>query len=213
MRAGFHTILTALLINGSAGVSIGAEVGSFGQMIDSMPVQSWIERRGMGIAKQKFDYSCGAASLVNIIKYYYGVNTDELEIIGKIGIKQAFSMSDLAQAAEQYGFKPVGLAVNYETLMKFQRPVIVYLDYWDDGHFSVLRSIDRHGVWLADPAWGNTRLRRERFERFWRTRDNAEAPGRVLVLLPKPGTKVSINDAFLAAPQGGAGIVPPHPIP
>lgn len=209
----FYAILTGCLIIGSAGASIGAEVNSFGEMIDSIPIQSWSERRDMGVVKQKFDYSCGAASAVNIIKNYYGINIDELDIIGKIGIKQAFSMSDLAEAAEQYGFKSVGLAINYETLMKFQRPVIVYLNYWDDGHFSVLRSIDQHGVWLADPAWGNTRLRRERFEQFWRTRDNSRAPGRVLVLLPKPGINVSINDAFLTAPQGGGGMLPPHSTP
>lgn len=177
-----------------------------------MPVQSWAERRDTGMAKQRFDYSCGAASLVSVLTHYYGVATDELEIVDRIGLKGAFSMADLARVAEEYGFKPVGLALDYETLMRFRRPVIVYLDYWDDGHFSVLRAIDRHGVWLADPAWGNTRMRRERFEQFWRTRDNPETPGRVLVLLPGPETQVSLNDTFLVPPEGGTGVVLPHTV-
>lgn len=200
------------MLIGSPAVSVGAEIGSFDRFVDSIPVQSWTERRDKGMAKQQFDYSCGAASLVSVLTHYYGVTTDELEIVDRIGLKGAFSMADLARVAEEYGFKPVGLALDYETLMRFRRPVIVYLDYWDDGHFSVLRAIDQHGVWLADPAWGNTRLRRERFEQFWRTRDTPETPGRVLVLLPHPETSVSINEAFLTPPEGGTGIVLPHTI-
>lgn len=194
----FLGIITVALFAGFAGASSGAEINSFDRFIDSLPVQSWAERRDTGMAKQQFDYSCGAASLVNVLTHYYGVATDELEIVDRIGLKGAFSMADLARVAEEYAFKPVGLALDYDTLMRFRRPVIVYLDYWDDGHFSVLRAIDRHGVWLADPAWGNTRMRRERFELFWRTRDNPETPGRVLVLLPRPETPVSLNDTFLA---------------
>lgn len=202
----------AALIVGLVRTSSGAEISSFERFVDSIPIQSWSERRDTGMAKQQFDYSCGAASLVSVLTHYYGVATDELEIVDRIGLKGAFSMTDLARVAEEYGFKPVGLALDYETLMRFRRPVIVYLDYWDDGHFSVLRAIDRHGVWLADPAWGNTRMRRERFEQFWQTRDNPETPGRVLVLLPHPETKVSLNDAFLTPPEGGTGIVLPHTV-
>lgn len=212
MYQGCIPIATAILISGWAEITTGAEINSFDRFIDSMPVQSWAERRDQGMAKQQFDYSCGAASLVSVLTHYYGVATDELEIVDRIGLKEAFSMADLARVADEYGFKPVGLALDYETLMRFRRPVIVYLDYWDDGHFSVLRAIDRYGVWLADPAWGNTRMRRERFEKFWRTRDNPETPGRVLVLLPRHETEVSLNDAFLTPPENGSGIALPHTV-
>ncbi len=201
---------TVFIFAGWSALSSGAEINTFERFVDSMPVQSWVERRDAGMAKQQFDYSCGAASLVSVLTHYYGVATDELEIVDRIGLKGAFSMADLARVAEEYGFKPVGLALDYETLMRFRRPVIVYLDYWDDGHFSVLRAIDRNGVWLADPAWGNTRMRRERFEQFWRTRDNPETPGRALVLLPRSGTEVSLNDVFMAPLDEGAGMVLPH---
>lgn len=212
MRLDLLHIAASFLLAASPIVSIGAEINSFDRFVDSMPIQSWAQRRDFGIAKQRFDYSCGAASLVSVLTHYYGITTDELEIIDRIGLKGAFSMADLARVADEYGFKPVGLALDYETLMRFRRPVIVYLDYWDDGHFSVLRAIDRHGVWLADPAWGNTRMSRERFEQFWRTRDNPDAPGRVLVLLPRPETEVSLNNAFLIPPDGGIGIVLPHTV-
>lgn len=204
-----RNILPGLFFAAMAGVSLGAEIDSFDRFMDSMPIQSWTEQRDKGLAKQQFDYSCGAASLITVITHYYGLATNELDIISRIGRKDAFSMADLARVAEEHGFKSAGLALDYEGLMRFRRPVIVYLDYWDDGHFSVIRWIDSRGVWLADPAWGNTRMPRERFERFWRTRNDAEAPGRALILLPRPETHVVIDDTFLHSPKGTAGTVLP----
>lgn len=198
------------LLAGSTLASIGAEISSFGRFIDSLPVQSWVERRDTGLTKQRFDYSCGAASLVSVLKYEYGVAANELDIIDRIGLKEAFSMADLARVAEEYGFKAVGLAINYEMLMLFRRPVIVYLDYWDDGHFSVLRAIDEHGVWLADPAWGNVRMRRERFENFWKTRNDPETPGRALVVFPSLEDNMLRGDTVRLPIGGSLGIVPPH---
>ena len=207
-RLGLCICLAALSL-GASNCASSAEIDAFGRFTDSMPVRSWSEIRHAGMAKQQFDFSCGAASLVNMLTNYYGVPASELEIIARIGPKSAYSMTDLARIAEDYGFKPVGLALDYEGLMRFRRPLIVYLNYWDDGHFSVLRAIDRHGVWLADPAWGNTRLRRTRFEKFWRTRDDPENPGRVLALLPRAGVKVTINEGFSRVSGDDAGIVPP----
>ena len=207
-RLGLCICLAALSL-GASNCASSAEIDAFGRFTDSMPVRSWSEIRYTGMAKQQFDFSCGAASLVNMLMNYYGVPASELEIIARIGPKSAYSMTDLARIAEDYGFKPVGLALDYEGLMRFRRPLIVYLNYWDDGHFSVLRAIDRHGVWLADPAWGNTRLRRTRFEKFWRTRDDPENPGRVLALLPRAGVKVTINEGFSRVSGDDAVIVPP----
>jgi putative cysteine peptidase, family C39; bacteriocin-processing endopeptidase len=207
-RLGLCICLAALSL-GASNCASSAEIDAFGRFTDSMPVRSWSEIRYTGMAKQQFDFSCGAASLVNMLTNYYGVPASELEIIARIGPKSAYSMTDLARIAEDYGFKAVGLALDYEGLMRFRRPLIVYLNYWDDGHFSVLRAIDRHGVWLADPAWGNTRLRRTRFEKFWRTRDDPENPGRVLALLPRAGVKVTINEGFSRVSGDDAGIVPP----
>lgn len=120
--------------------------------------------------------------MAGLLSVQFDTKTSELDIIDRIGIKPAFSMADLARVANEFGFKPVGLVLDYETLARFQRPAIVYLNYWDDGHFSILKAIDEHGVWLADPAWGNTRMRRERFEQFWY--GDGGARGKVLAVLP-----------------------------
>ena len=128
-RRGFCVGLAAALCIGAGSLASGAEIDAFGRFSDSMPVRSWSEIRHAGMAKQQFDFSCGAASLVNVLMHYYGVPTSELEIIARIGRRSAYSMTDLARIAEEYGFKPVGLALDYEGLMRFRRPLIVYLDY------------------------------------------------------------------------------------
>lgn len=188
-------------------ISVGAEIPIRGGFSDVLQVRSWKEARDEGLSKQEFDYSCGAASLTSILAHYYGIKVSEFDVIDRIGLKNAFSMADLAAAATEYGFKAIGLGLDYEMLMRLRRPVIVYLDYWDDGHFSVVRTIDHRGVWLADPAWGNIWMSRERFEGFWRTRKDSEVPGRILVLVPRSDTEVSINEGFLLPPKRNAGMI------
>ncbi|MEN7529927.1 MULTISPECIES: C39 family peptidase [unclassified Cupriavidus] len=182
---------------------------------EPVPVRSWTEIRDTGIVKQRFDYSCGAASLVTVLNKYFGIEANEADVIGRIGIKAAFSMTDLAGAATSMGFRAHGIGLDYDALTRLRRPVIVYLDYWDDGHFSVLRKADPTGVWLADPAWGNIRMPRARFEKFWLTRSKVSAPGRILAFVPATETAVRIDDSFLLPPPASAPLItfpPPHPL-
>jgi predicted double-glycine peptidase len=174
-------------------------------LIESMPVRTWKAMRDAGTVKQRYDYSCGAASLAGLLTMQFGTETSELDVIDRIGVKPAFSMADLARVAHELGFRPFGLMLDYDTLTRFERPVIVYLNYWDDGHFSVLKAIDEHGVWLADPAWGNTRMRRERFERFWR--GDGEARGKVLAVLPA-GYSPDVTLPKLSSMSGSGMAVP-----
>lgn len=186
--------------------SWAAEVFVADRLVETVPIRTWKEMRDAGITKQRFDYSCGAASLAGLLSTQFGTKTSELDIIDRIGVKPAFSMADLARVAGEYGYKPVGLLLDYDTLARFQRPVIVYLNYWDDGHFSVLKAIDEHGVWLADPAWGNTRMRRERFERFWY--GNGEARGKVLAVLPAGYSPDATLPKLAATMPGGRLVIP-----
>lgn len=182
MNRSFRILIACALAFSCPSVGWTADVVVADRLIESVPMRTWKEMRDADVTKQGFDYSCGAASLAGLLSVQFGTKTSELDIIDRIGIKPAFSMADLARVANEYGYKPVGLLLDYDTLARFQRPVIVYLNYWDDGHFSVLKGIDKHGIWLADPSWGNTRMRRERFERFWYAA--GEARGKVLAVLP-----------------------------
>lgn len=61
-RRGFCVGLAAALCIGAGSLASGAEIDAFGRFSDSMPVRSWSEIRHAGMAKQQFDFSCGAAS-------------------------------------------------------------------------------------------------------------------------------------------------------
>lgn len=187
------------------GVS-ATDVAIADRFLDRMPVRSWKEMRDEGLIKQRFDYSCGAASLATLLGYY-GVETSELEIIDRIGAKAEFSFADLARVAEEYGFRSIGIAMDYGTLRQLRRPVIVYLNQWEEGHFSVLKGIDAHGVLLADSSWGNTRLRRSRFEHFWMSQNDAVSQGKLLALVPSTESRAENplltlgEDALLLSPH------------
>ncbi len=202
-----HPIVAACMVMLGCASAMAADVISAGRFVDTLPVRSWSAIRDEGVVKQRFDYSCGAAALAGLMGHY-DVQASELDVIDRIGVKPEFSMADLARVAREYGFTPVGLALDYEMLMRFQHPVIVYLGYWDEGHFSVLRGIDRHGVWLADPAWGNTRMRRARFELFWNSGDDIATSGKVLALLPAAGLDTASGNEHLHM-VGGQILIPP----
>ncbi|WP_417581489.1 C39 family peptidase [Nitrincola sp.] len=163
--------------------AFAANIVTADRFLDQLPTRSWKDIRDQDVVKQQFDYSCGAASLATLLGYH-GVETSELEILDRIGLKEAFSFADLARVAEEYGFKPVGIAIDYTALTQLKRPVILYLNHWDEGHFSVLKGVDNHGALLADPSWGNIHMRRARFERFWLLDNESEISGKVLALLP-----------------------------
>jgi len=63
----------------------------------------------------------------------------------------------------QFGFRAVGYATSYDQLIKLKAPVVVYLEYRRDKHFSVLRGISENTVWLADPSLGNLTYSRGQF--------------------------------------------------
>lgn len=49
------------------------------------PTRSWLELRDENLTRQKYDYSCGAASLSTILTYYYKIDqADEFSILESI---------------------------------------------------------------------------------------------------------------------------------
>ena len=164
----------------------------------AIPVTSWVQQRDAGIVKQELDHSCGAASLATILNEYYGQSVTEaelLETMDKGDLRASFA--DMAAALPHYGFRGIGLAASYEQLSQLTAPVIAYLHYRDNDHFSVIRGIDEHTVWLADPAMGNRTYSREQFLQMWATREDATYPGRLLAILPLEHT-VSSNPAYFS---------------
>lgn len=180
------------------------------------PTQSWLELRDENLTRQKYDYSCGAASLSSILTYYYNIDqADEFAILESIllgkGIdinkkehsieqlrkKVSISFYDLGEYAKTRGFTPIGLALDMENLAKLQIPVIVHINVREVEHFSVFKGMDSDFVYLADPSFGNIKISHKKFQEMFYQREDAKYPGRILAFVPKDRAKIEPNQAFM----------------
>ena len=173
--------------------------------IGVVPVRNWKALRDERIVKQDLDYSCGAASLATLLNYYYGQHLTEAQILAALDQGDGMaSFADMARVLPQLGFRGQGLAADWEQLSRLRMPVVVYLHHRRSEHFSVIRGIDAHTVWLADPSLGNRTYSRAQFEQMWQTRagrPNPELAGKFLAILPlQPGVSAA-GEFFTRTPQ------------
>jgi len=147
-------------------------------------VESWKMHRDKGIAKQQKDDTCGAAVLATILQLY-GASITEGEILNETGKQGWISFEDIRQSAIKRGYQAVGYGGDLDLLGRLQLPAIIFL-VPEKGreHFSIVYKIDDERVYLADPAWGHTRMGLSRFKKLWQTR-SGEYYGRFLMVFPK----------------------------
>jgi hypothetical protein len=132
--------------------------------------------RYAGIVRQRLDISCGTAALATILKYYYGRDISEEDVIADIlnhgdreQISQkGFSMLDLKLYAERTGeFRAEGYRVPFESLKKLKLPTIVLLNLKGFNHFVVLRGVLGDRVYISDPIIGRRALAVKEFTDGW----------------------------------------------
>ena len=168
-------------------------------------VKSWKAMRDAGIVKQDYDFSCGAASIATLLNRQYGLTYSEKEILELLS-KEAqetwkASFADMQKIMPSLGFRAEGYAVSFEQLQQLRAPVIVYLRYRNNDHFSVLYGIDGETVLLADPSLGHVSLSRAQFLDAWKTRDS-HLRGKILAIVPdKAHPHPAKTDFFTRAPQ------------
>jgi predicted double-glycine peptidase len=142
------------------------------------PIHSWKDLRDRNVVFQRFDYSCGAGALATLMRYYFGDNVSEEQIlIGILGpmdekeIKDretnGLSLLDLKNYSERRGYQAVGVRLKYASLPELKGPVLVHLERKDYRHFAVLKGVRGDRVYLADPSLGNIRLSIDRFAKEW----------------------------------------------
>lgn len=171
-----------------------ASVIDFQYHRQNINIKSYKELRDADIVKQDLDYSCGAAAIATLLNNYFYQNITEeqlLAIINKDRVKASFL--DMQNAINTLGFTSQGLAVSYDTLKTLKSPAIVHIKHRKTDHFSVLRGINEHFVWLADPSLGNQILSRAEFIKLWHTRDDKVLSGKILVIIPNSTQKINPN--------------------
>ncbi|WP_192887674.1 C39 family peptidase [Neisseria meningitidis] len=164
-------------------------------------VQSWKARRDFNIVKQDLDFSCGAASVATLLNNFYGQTLTEEEVLEKLDKEQMrASFEDMRRIMPDLGFEAKGYALSFEQLAQLKIPIIVYLKYRKDDHFSVLRGIDGNTVLLADPSLGHVSMSRVQFLDAWKTREGNLA-GKILAVVPKKAETISNKLFFTHHPK------------
>ena len=156
-------------------------------------VPSYVQIRQRNIVMQQRDYSCGAACLATICRYYWEDDVtevmvlevlDELLTAEEIGerIDNGLAMTDLRRAAVKLGYQAVVGKVTFEKLTEVKVPVIVGIQPGGHKHFVVYRGTDMDWIYMADPIRGNIRMPIWEFRKQWQ--QNA------VLAIHKPGRKV-----------------------
>jgi hypothetical protein len=142
-----------------------------------MSVTSLKEIREAGVVIQKWDISCGAAALATVLTYHFDDPVTEREVAQgllrqtdplKVRHRGGFSLLDMKRYVEERGYRAISFkGLSFETLRYLDGP-IVPVNFQGYNHYVVYKGLTPEGeVWLADPAFGNHRVSRERFERAW----------------------------------------------
>lgn len=140
-------------------------------------VRSLKEIREAGVVVQKWDTSCAAAAMATVLTYTFDDPATEHEVAQgllrqteplKVRHRGGFSMLDMKRYAEERSYQAAGFKeLSFEELRYLDGP-IVPVDFRGYNHYVVYKGLTPEGkVWVADPAYGNRTLSRERFESAW----------------------------------------------
>lgn len=141
-------------------------------------VWSWRELKDKNVVMQVRDYSCGAASLCTLLRYYWGDNINEQKILNELDkmlspterknrIQEGLSLTDLRKVCVKMGYLASIGTLTFEQLSQSKIPVLVGMKIGKFYHFAVFRGTDGIYVYLADPARGNVRGTVKEFTDIW----------------------------------------------
>ena len=174
-----------------------------------VPLKSMKDLRDQNLVKQRFDYSCGAAALATVLRYGFGDEVTERDILEELfnllsedeeGLrrKEGFSLLDLQHVAQARGYKAQGFRLEPQYLAKLGGPVIVFIEPRGYKHFAVLRGVRGDRVYLADPSRGNVRMPAYRFLDSW-----LGETGKGIIFVIEPQDGLTEGEFPLSLPANG----------
>ena len=105
-------------------------------------VLSWQQLRFRGVARQMTEFTCGAASMATLAKYFWGLNVAEPQITSDIRShnskkgwikiqKDGLNVLELKHSANRLGFELLAYQkAKITDLQQLHGPVIVHLNHW-----------------------------------------------------------------------------------
>lgn len=145
--------------------------------------------------RQLDQMDCGPTCLKMILAHYGKAISLEYLREACATSREGVNVSSLIDAAESLGFKSDAIQCDFNTLETLvPLPCIVH---WEQRHFVVVYKIDKHRVFIADPAIGLLKLSKEKFKDSWLSRslDKNNQEGYLVVLEPDR-TFYEIDDTF-----------------
>ena len=186
-------------------VLLGLVAAGFPGLAPADTITPWRALRDERVVKQNLDYSCGAACVATILREFYGLDVAEADILARIAQDGRYSFADLAAVVEVWGLAGGGIALSFDKLMELKVPAIAYLQYRGRDHFTVVRGVSPATgvVRIADPSWGNRKLKAHQFRGMWETRGEAGLEGKLLLIVPRSeATAEAIDQTFFETPGG-----------
>lgn len=167
------------------------------------PVKSFRELRYREMTPQRFDYSCGSAALASLLRYGYGLQVSEVDLIKqmmvgadpKTVVRNGFSMLDMKRYVEGIGMRAHGYRIEADALYRLQMPVIALIDTRSYKHFVVVKGAAGGRVFVADPALGHRVMYERDFIKGWN--------GIVLAVV---GDTPMLADSFLVRDRGSQAL-------
>ncbi|PTT68319.1 cysteine peptidase family C39 domain-containing protein, partial [Chryseobacterium sp. HMWF001] len=116
--------------------------------------------------RQPDSKDCGPTCL-RIVSKHYGksISLQQIRNLSET-TREGSSLLGLSDAAEDLGFRSLGVQINFESLAEeVPFPCIVH---WNKNHFVVVYKIDKNNkVYVSDPGYGLITYTREEFIKLW----------------------------------------------
>ena len=157
----------------AAEIRLGGVIPGAGVIRKNM--KSMRERRYLDMVPQETDFSCGAASVATILKYAYGRDMTERDVLEQmfeiadreVVLAKGFSLLDIKKYVEGLGMQGIGFRIAPENMDQIKMPTIALIDSRGYKHFVVVKKVRDERVYVADPALGNKIMKLEDFAAAW----------------------------------------------
>ncbi|MCB0408655.1 MAG: peptidase domain-containing ABC transporter [Flavobacteriales bacterium] len=138
--------------------------------------------------RQPDQMTCGATCLRMVAKHYgKSISLPKLKQLTET-TREGASLKGLAEAAEQIGFRTLGVKINFQKLEEeAPLPCIVH---WRQQHFVVVYKIKKNKVYVADPAHGLLQYSVQEFINSWVSSNANELTYEGVALLLEPTPKL-----------------------
>jgi len=142
-------------------------------------------RRTFPHYKQADAKDCGPTCLKIIAKHYgKNLNIQQIRSLSET-TREGSNLLNLSEAAEQIGFRTLGVKLSFEKINEAPLPCILH---WNANHYVVLYKIKKDKIFISDPAFGLLEYSKAEFIKNW-IGNNAEEDteeGISLLLEPTP---------------------------